>query len=81
MKEYDSVEVIVEKENYAKEGVHKGMTGFIMNPRCINGKRLVIIDSDLHQDPISGIWYSTDIDCSIREVDLEVIRESHHTPL
>ncbi len=25
MKEYDRVELIVEKEKYAKEGVHKGM--------------------------------------------------------
>ena len=27
MKEYDYVEVIVEKEKYAKQGVHKGMKG------------------------------------------------------
>ena len=29
MKEYDKVELIVEKEKYAKEGVHKGMDGFV----------------------------------------------------
>ena len=29
MKEYDRVELIVEKEKYAKEGVHKGMDGFV----------------------------------------------------
>ena len=29
MKEMDTVEVIVEKEKYAKEGVHKGMQGWI----------------------------------------------------
>ncbi len=29
MKEMDPVEVIVEKEKYTKEGVHKGMQGWI----------------------------------------------------
>lgn len=29
MKEMDCVEVIVEKEGYAKEGVHKGMQGWM----------------------------------------------------
>ncbi len=29
VKEMDCVEVIVEKEKYAKEGVHKGMQGWI----------------------------------------------------
>ncbi len=29
MKEMDCVEVIVEKEEYAKKGVHKGMQGWI----------------------------------------------------
>lgn len=32
MKEMDCVEVIVEKECYAKEGVHKGMQGWICDP-------------------------------------------------
>ena len=29
MKEMDCVEVLVEKERYAKHGVHKGMQGWI----------------------------------------------------
>ena len=41
MKEMDTVEVIVEKEKYAKEGVHKGMQGWICDPRCIQGHWLV----------------------------------------
>ena len=35
MKEMDCVEVIVEKEEYAKEGVHKGMQGWI----CLDDNR------------------------------------------
>ena len=30
MKEMDCVEVIVEKECYAKEGVHKGMQDYLL---------------------------------------------------
>lgn len=41
MKEMDCVEVIVEKEQYAKYGVHKGMQGWICDPRTIQGTWLV----------------------------------------
>ena len=41
MKEMDCVEVIVEKECYAKEGVHKGMQGWICDPNNIDGSWLV----------------------------------------
>ena len=41
MKEMDCVEVIVEKERYAKYGVHKGMQGWICEPRTIQGTWLV----------------------------------------
>jgi len=38
IKYLDCVEVIVEKERYAKEGVHKGMQGVIWLEECINGE-------------------------------------------
>ena len=41
MKELDCVELIIEKEQYAKDGVHKGMQGWICDPRCIQGHWLV----------------------------------------
>ncbi len=41
MKESDKVKLIVEKEKYAKEGVHKGAQGTICDPRNIYGQRLV----------------------------------------
>ena len=52
MKEYDYVEVIVEKEKYAKQGVHKGMRGTILDPRKINGMWLVFFDDDPDGTPI-----------------------------
>lgn len=41
MQEMDPVRVIVEKEKYAKEGVHKGMYGWICDDRCVDGYWLV----------------------------------------
>lgn len=41
MKELDCVEVIVEKDKYARDGVHKGMHGWICDPRSIDGYWLV----------------------------------------
>jgi len=37
----DNVEVIVEKEKYTRDGVHKGMQGWITEPENINGYWLV----------------------------------------
>ena len=44
VKEYARVQVIVEKKKYADEGVHKGMVGWICDPRTIDGMRLVDFD-------------------------------------
>ena len=38
MKYLDCVEVLVEKEIYAKEGVHQGMQGVIWSEECIDGE-------------------------------------------
>lgn len=67
MKEYSRVKLIVEKEKYAKEGAHKGMDGWICDPRNINGQWLVCFDQ-------YGIL--PDIACiPVKEEDLEVIYE------
>ena len=42
MKEYDLVELIVERDEYAKEGVHKGMFGAVISEEPINGEWEVI---------------------------------------
>ena len=41
MREYDSVELLVQKEAYAKHGVHKGMQGWISYEKCVEGYSLV----------------------------------------
>ena len=46
VKEYDKVELIVEKPKYAIEGVHKGMTGCVISSYAINGEWLVIFSED-----------------------------------
>ena len=44
MKEYDRVRLLVEKERYAEEGVHKGMDGWICNEQRCEGRWLVCFD-------------------------------------
>ena len=65
MKEYDFVEVMVEKEEYAKEGVHKGMQGTILDPRCIEESWLVYFE-----DPIT---FADTIGIPIKEKDLKIV--------
>ena len=66
MKEYDRVELIVEKEKYAEDNVHKGMDGWICDPRNIDGQWLVCFDHADEPYPI----------ISVKEEDLKVIWES-----
>ena len=44
MKEYDRVRLLVEKERYAEEGVHKGMDGWICNEQRCDVSWLVCFD-------------------------------------
>ena len=55
MKEMDCVEVMVEKENYAKDGVHKGMQGWICDPESIDVTWLVNIPQYGEKDDIAEI--------------------------
>ena len=67
MKELNYVEVIVEKEKYAREGVHKGMQGTILDPRNIDGQWLVFFSYPVTLADTIGI--------PIKEKDLKVIVE------
>ncbi len=62
MKEMDTVEVIVEKDSYAKEGVHKGMQGWICYDNNSHGTWLVCFPQYGEKDNIATI--------SIKEEDL-----------
>lgn len=67
MKYLDCVEVIVEKEEYAKQGVHKGMQGVIWLEESIDGTRDVFFDLWGEHAPIGDI--------AIKEEDLKPIPE------
>ncbi|MDE6275233.1 MAG: hypothetical protein K2M75_01700 [Clostridia bacterium] len=73
MKEYDYVEVIVEKEKYAKQGVHKGMQGTILDPRNIDGMWLVVFENP--------ITFADELFVPIKEEDLKLIYESKDEPI
>ena len=82
VKEYDRVELIVEKERYdfedsttdatlegyAKEGVHKGMDGIICDPHKVNDTWLVSFDQYGNLPEIACI--------SVKEEDLRIILEA-----
>ena len=65
MKELDCVEVLVEKEKYAKHGVHKGMQGWICWHESIDASWLVSFPQYGEKDDIATI--------SIHERDMKII--------
>lgn len=65
MKYLDCVEVIVEKENYAKYGVHKGMQGVIWLEESIDRTWDVFFDLLGDHAPIGDI--------AVKEEDLKLI--------
>ena len=69
MKEMDNVEIIVEKEKYAKYGVHKGMQGWICDDRNINDSWLVNFPQCGANDDIAEI--------PVKEEDLKPIDIMH----
>ena len=69
MKYLDCVEVIVEKEKYAKHGVHKGMQGVIWLEECIDGEWDVYFPQCGEKEDIAEI--------SIKEEDLKEIPIMH----
>ena len=46
VKEYDKVELIVEKPKYVIEGVHKGMVGCIISSHAIHNQWLIIFSEN-----------------------------------
>lgn len=69
MKEINNVEVIAEKEKYAKYGVHKGMQGWICDDRNINGSWLVNFPQCGEKADIAEI--------PVKEEDLKLIDIMH----
>lgn len=65
MKEFDCVEVIIEKERYVREGVHIGMQGWICFDECSDGYWLVNFPQYGSKRDIATI--------SVKEEDLTVI--------
>ena len=65
MKYLDCVEVIAEKSEYAKEGVHKGMHGVIWEPEPENGSWVVLIPQCGEKKDIADLY--------IKEEDLKLV--------
>ena len=61
----DNVEVIVEKEKYTRDGVHKGMQGWITEPENISGYWLVNFPQCSEKNDIATI--------PVMEEDMKVV--------
>lgn len=71
MKEYSRVRMIVQKEKYAKNGVHKGMIGVATEkyPNTDDWEVIWIGKEEI----VDGIKVTADFSLSASESDLEVI--------
>lgn len=69
MKEMDCVEITVEKDKYARDGVHQGMQGWICDSRNINGSWLVNFPVRGEEEDIATI--------AVKEKDLKLINAMH----
>lgn len=67
--EYDEVEVIVDKEKYAKHGVHKGMTGTVIADYSIRNKWLIEFSDEESGEDIAIL--------EVHREDFKVIKRSH----
>ena len=65
MKYMDTVELITEKDKYAKEGLHKGMQGWICDEEKINDSWLVNFPQCGEKEDIATL--------GIKETDLKEI--------
>ena len=66
MKYMDTVELIIEKDKYTKEGLHKGMQGWICNEEKINDSWLVNFPQCGEKEDIATL--------GIKETDLKEIQ-------
>lgn len=67
MKEMDNVRIIVEKDRYVKEGVHKGMYGWICHNKSTNNYWLVNIPQCYDKPDIATL--------SVHKDDMEVVTD------
>ncbi len=72
MKMMDCVEIIVEKEKYAKNGVHKGMQGWICLDDCTDGYWLVNFPQCGEKDDIAEISINEKDMITISAIDAEI---------
>lgn len=71
MKYMDTVELIMEKDKYAKEGLHKGMQGWICDEEKINDSWLVNFPQCGEKEDIATL--------GIKETDLREIETLNAT--
>lgn len=80
MKELDCIKVVVEKKKYTKDGIHKGMTGWICYDKCVDGYWLVNFPQYGDQPDIGTISVHESDMVTIRALDVQINEQlrKHH---
>lgn len=86
MKIYDEVKVVHDKEVYKKDGVYKGMVGYISMPEIRNNSFFVtFIDKNFDKHKNDYDWFRVhyheiidDVFCAIKIEDLELVKENNY---
>ena len=84
MRLYDEVRVTRDKETYKKEGIYKGMVGYISMPEIRNNSFFVtFIDENFEKHKDDNNWFrihyheiKDDMFCSIKISDLELVKDN-----
>lgn len=72
MKEYDCVEVIVEKEKYTRDGIYKGMQGWICWDECMDASWLVSFPQYGEKNNIATIGIKEEDLIAIPQMDARI---------
>lgn len=72
MKMMDCIEIIVEKKKYAKNGVHKGMQGWICLDDCTDGYWLVNFPQCGEKDDVAEISINENDMITISAINAEI---------
>ena len=78
MKMMDCVEVIVEKDSYAKEGVHKGMQGIIWEDEPKDGCWVVLFPQCGDKEDIADLYMKEEDLKRIPAMSADVNEQSGH---
>lgn len=75
VRENDKVKVIQDRPRYKREGIQKGMVGYLEFGFPLKNQWSVVFSGEAFQIEGDDCWHFANIQCCIREEDLEVTND------